>query len=333
MPVNTSEYAEKAPGKGKREVMLPDEPLFSQWTTCSREEIQRWVLSWPEATVLGWPYNGTRRWYMLRRREGLIREGYLRTLVRRQAEHHRLVFEHGVQVILAPSFGNETLKRGAEYTRAALKGLTLLAEDDLYQAMVASGVRIGFYGDYRGVLDTTEYRPVLQILDDLAERSAGGGGPLLLFGLFADDPHPELARLSVEFARRTGYPPSREQLIEEYYGHQVPDLSLYIGFERPEMFDVPLVATGLENLYFTLNPSPDLSETQLREILYDHFVTRRQPLPDYESLGEEALQQLAHQHEAHRETTVGTGELDRQSGLWRPRLHVPGLRGPKGDTL
>jgi len=41
------------------------------------------------------------------------------------------------------------------------------------------------------------------------------------------------------------------------------------------MFDVPLLATGLEHLYATLNPSPDLTERQLREILYDQLVTRR----------------------------------------------------------
>ena len=308
--------------------MLEGEPSFSRWLGCDREEIRHWVLSQRETTVLGWPYNGTRRWYLLQQREERTGEGgYLKTLVRRQAEHHRLLFEHGVRVILAPSFGAETLKRGESYTSAALRGLVMLAEDDLYQQMISSGTRIGFYGDYRSVLDTPEYRPVLQTLDELAQSSASGEGPLLLFGLFADAPHPTLARLSVEFAEREGHPPSREQLILLYYGYPVPDLSLYIGFERPEMFDVPLVASGLENLYFTLTPSPDLSERQLREILYDHFVTRRQPPPSYEDLSEEALQRLARYQEARQGITVGVGEYDRQTGLWRPLLYPESAGG------
>jgi hypothetical protein len=48
----------------------------------------------------------------------------------------------------------------------------------------------------------------------------------------------------------------------------VPELSPYVEFAQPEMFDVPLLTTGLEHLYVTLNPSPDLTERQLREILY-----------------------------------------------------------------
>lgn len=306
-----------------RAVAREDAPLFSRWLGWDRDELKRWVLSREEATVLGWPYNGTRRWYLLHEKNHRTEGGYLQTLVRRQAEHHRLVFDHGVQVILAPSFGSETLKRGESYTRLALQGLVLLARDEVYQQMVASGTRIGFYGDYRKVLDTPEYLPVLKTLDELAQRSAGGDGPLLLFGLFADDPHPTLARLSVEFAELEGNPPSRKQLIEAYYGYSVPDLSLYIGFERPEMFDVPLVTTGLENLYFTLTPSPDLTEHQLREILYDHFVTREQPPPDYEELSEEALQRLARYHESCQGLTVGVGEYDDETGLWRPILYPP----------
>jgi adenosine tuberculosinyltransferase len=47
-------------------------------------------------------------------------------------------------------------------------------------------------------------------------------------------------------------------LIDAYYGVPVPDRSLYVGFAQPEMYDVPLLTTGLEHLYATLNPSPDL---------------------------------------------------------------------------
>ena len=85
--------------------------------------------------------------------------------------------------------------------------------------------------------------------------------------------------MSVEFATRRGRPPDRRELIEAYYGLDVPDLSFYLGFAQPALFDVPLVATGQEDLYATLTPSPDLTEAQLREILYDHLVTRRTPDP------------------------------------------------------
>jgi hypothetical protein len=154
----------------------------------------------------------------------------------------------------------------------------------------------------------------------LTEATASGEGPLLLIGLFADDPYPTIARLSVEFAEREGRPPGRAELIEAYYGLPVPDLSLYVGFAQPEMFDVPLLATGLEHLDTTLNPFPDLTERQLREILYDHLVTRRAAPVDYDDLSPEAQLGLAEYAERRKGSTLGIGRIDPLTGLWRPLL-------------
>ena len=100
----------------------------------------------------------------------------------------------------------------------------------------------------------------------------------------------------------------------------MPDLSLYVGFAKPEMFDVPLLTNGLEDLYATLNPSPDLTERQLREILYDHLVTRRAAPVDYDALSPEAQLELAEYNERCKGDTLGIGRIDVLTGLWRPLL-------------
>jgi hypothetical protein len=61
-----------------------------------------------------------------------------------------------------------------------------------------------------------------------------------------------------------------KDLIEAYCGVPVPDLSLFVGFAQPEMYDVRPLTTGLEHLYSTLDPPPEHSERQLREIRHDH---------------------------------------------------------------
>ena len=71
-------------------------------------------------------------------------EDYPGILIRRQAELHRLIFAHGVSVILAPSFGTETLKRGEAYARYALGGLARLPDDEVYLTLIDSGARIRF---------------------------------------------------------------------------------------------------------------------------------------------------------------------------------------------
>lgn len=290
------------------------------WLNCPTEEVARRVSGQPEPVVMGWPYNGTRRWYAGYRKSNPDAGDYLTVLIRRQAEHHRMVFDHGVSVLLAPSFGAETLKRGDSYTRYALGGLLQLAEDEVYRQMFDSGVRIRFYGDYEEALSDSHYRPVLKELEDLTRTTAAGDGPLLMIGLFADDHYPKVARISVEFAGRVGRPPDRRELVEAYYGVPVPDLSLYVGFAQPEMFDVPLITTGLEHLYVTLAPSPTFTERQLREILYDHLFARRHTAVDYDDLSPEAERELSTYSEAHVGKTFGVGRVDPASGMWRPVL-------------
>jgi hypothetical protein len=272
---------------------------------------------------MGWPFNGTRRWYLIHRRENPEANDYLTTIIRRQAELHRMVFVHGVGVIVAPGFGTELLTRGSAYTHYILGGLLQLAEDAVYQEMFATGLQIRFYGDYEEVLNTPSLRPLLQACAQLTAATESNEGPLLLIGLFADTPHQTLARLSVEFAKREGYPPNRQQLIEAYYGLAVPDLDLYLGFAQPSLFDVPLLTTGEEDLYVTLAPSPSLTEKQLREILYDHLVTRPTAEISYESLSHEAQEALAEYNKRYSGATLGIGRIDPLTGIWNPILPYP----------
>jgi hypothetical protein len=236
--------------------------------------------------------------------------GYLRTLAGRQAELHRMVFANGVGVLLVPLFGTELLKRGEVYKKYVLGGLSGLSEDETYRRMFDEGLRVRFYGDYEETLDTPSLRPVLRACEALMDATASGDGPLLLIGLVGEEPYPTISRLSVEFAREHGRPPDRGELIKRYYGVPLPDLSLYLGFIQPQLFDVPLLATGREDLYFTLNPSPGLTEPQLRGILYDHLVTRRAPEVNYGELSDEAQEALVRYDERFSGVTLGIGRID-----------------------
>ena len=293
-------------------------PQLSEWLRWPTERVARWIAAGSQPVVMGWPFNGTRRWYLAYRRQNRNARDYLTTLTRRQAKLHRMIFAHGIDTILTPLFGRELLGRGSAYTQYVLSGLSQLADDEVYQEMFAAGVRIRFYGDYEEMLDAPVFRPTLEACKSLAAATASGNGPTLLIGLFADSPHATLARLSVEFAQRWGRPPERRELIEAYYGLAVPDLSLYLGFAQPALFDIPLLATGQEDLYVTLNPSPSLTEKQLREILYDHLVTRRMPEVDYDELSDEAQDALAEYYKLCSGVTMGIGRIDPLTGLWKP---------------
>jgi tuberculosinol/isotuberculosinol synthase len=305
-------------------------PQLSEWLRWPTERVARWITAGFQPVVMGWPFNGTRRWYLAYRRQDLNARDYLTTLTRRQAELNRMIFAHGIDTILTPLFGSKLLGRGSAYTQYVFSGLSQLADDEVYQEMFAAGVRIRFYGDYEEMLDAPIFRPTLEACASLAAATASGNGPTLLIGLFADSPHATLARLSVEFAQRWGRPPDRRELIEAYYGLAVPDLSIYLGFAQPVLFDIPLLATGQEDLYVTLNPSPSLTEKQLREILYDHLVTRRVPEVDYDKLPDEAQDALAEYYKRCSGVTMGIGLIDPLTGVWKPLPLVP-TGGRQGD--
>jgi len=100
----------------------------------------------------------------------------------------------------------------------------------------------------------------------------------------------------------------------------VQPVNIFIGFDRFSAFDMPLVATGNEDLYFTVSPSPYLSERQLRRILYDHLYTRRAAEPDYESLSKEAVEHMRAFYQINQDLTQGVGIL--RDGFWYPLPQV-----------
>src|SRR5919112_4558000 len=110
---------------------------------------------------MGWPFNGTRRWYLLHRGRHPNTDDYVVTLIRRQAELHRLIFAHGISVIMAPGFGSELLARGTDYTRLVLGGLLRLVEDPVYQGVFSSRTRIPLFRGFEEVVGTPALLPVL----------------------------------------------------------------------------------------------------------------------------------------------------------------------------
>ncbi len=139
----------------------------------------------------------------------------------------------------------------------------------------------------------------------------------LFFGVFADESVETVARLSVEHYLAQGVIPDKQALVRKYYGEDVPPVSLFIGFDKFSAFDMPLLSTGAEDLYFSVSPTPYMTERQLRTILYDHLYLRCAPEPDYTKLSAEQLDWLRDFYRRNQDTVLGAGRL--QFGLWLPQ--------------
>lgn len=271
--------------------------------------------------VCVFPINGTRRWFLLEHAgdiQGDFFQAYMDTLIDNHVNLCSMLFGHGIETVLAPVFGHELMYRGDEYTqRVGVDGLVHAANDRRYREFFEHyNVKVRFYGDYRDVLQGTPYEHVLQGMYEVMEATKHHTACRLYFGVFADNLTEIISRLSVEHYLAEGSIPDKHTLIRKYYGEDLPSVSIFIGFDQFSAFDMPLLSTGDEDLYFSVSPSPYMTQHQLRAILYDHLYTRTAPAPDYTELSEAELDELRDYYRKNKDRALGVGKL--KCNLWVP---------------
>lgn len=295
-------------------------PTLEAFLQLPTQEIAR-ALRGSGGRVICFPINGTRRWFALEhgdQTDGNYVAEYMRVSGLRHIAIYKMLFEHGLDTILAPMFGSELLNRGEEYVeRIGMEGLTHLATNPDFLAFYHEyGVRVRFYGDYHRRLANTPLAYLAEVFDRLAEHTRRHDRLRLFYGVFANDPAEQVAAIGAHYFQQNGRPPGREDIVAAYYGELVAPVDLFVGFDKFSAFDYPLLNLGSEDLYFTAAPSLYLTEGQLRTILFDHLYTRRVPEPDYETLMPEQRSQIQSYYADHREKTLGVGLL--RGGMWHP---------------
>jgi tuberculosinol/isotuberculosinol synthase len=271
--------------------------------------------------VCVFPMNGTRRWFVLEHAEKIKDDffgAYVNAIIQNQIELFARLFDHGIDTLLSPIFGRELLNRGDEYTRrVGIDGLARMATDkDYLEFFEQYKVKVRFYGDYRELLTGTPYEYALKSMYQVMEATRHNAGPHLFFGVFADLVTETIARLSVEHYLAEGSVPDKQTLIRKYYGEDLPRVSMFIGFDKFSVFDMPLLTTGEEDLYFSLSPSPYMTQYQIRAILYDHIYVRPTPEPDYTKLTGDELSWLREYYHKNKDYAFGVGKL--KFNLWIP---------------
>lgn len=293
---------------------------FKQFLEMPTQEVAALVKATGQKVVV-FPVNGTRRWFMLEHGDEIgddFFSAYMDASIKNHVHLCSMLFDHGIQTILSPVFGRELMHRGDEYTqRVGMDGLVRTATDKNYLSFFEEyDVNVRFYGDYRDVLTGTKFEEVLGALYEVMDTTKNNAGFNLFFGVFADEVTDTISRLAVEHYLAHGVIPDKSALIRKYYGKDLSPVNIFIGFDRFSVFDMPLLATGEEDLYFSVSPSPYMTQHQLRAILYDHIYIRRTPEPDYTKLGNEELDWLRDYYRNNKDHAFGVGKL--KFNLWFP---------------
>lgn len=272
------------------------------------------------------PINGTRRWFTLEYTSSdyeTIESGYLEMAAKGYVNLFRLFFDHGIESMLVPSFGPDLIERGEEYMQLAAEGFNQLTIHPLFLNFYENyDVRVRFYGDYCKYLVDTPYAYLIDQFDALTQKTLKKGRHCLYFGLFANDASEAVAQIAIQFYQKNNRPPTRREIIEAYYGEYISQVDIFIGFDKFSAFDMPLVAVGNEDLYFTVSPTLYMTQTQLRTILYDHIYARR-GLDDYTEMDNENWNRMRAYYQANHERTLGVGT--NVGGIWYPTPQVQPL--------
>jgi tuberculosinol/isotuberculosinol synthase len=286
---------------------------FHEFLDLPTEEIAELVrASGPQVCVF--PINGTRRWYLLESGDDV---NYLKMTADQNIKVYKMIFDYGIQTLLAPVFGSDLIARGLEYTEMAVEGLTWLATAPIFLDFYREyGVRVRFYGDYRKQLAATPYADLPDMFDRITLQTKDNTRHLLCFGVFANSAIETVAEFSARHYREYGTAPNERQIIEMYYGEYIGPVSLFIGFDKFWVFDMPLLATENTDIYFTVNPSLYLNDQQLRSILFDHLYSRWLPEPDYETLPTQAKNRMKAFYSTNADHVLGVGVLS--DGIWYP---------------
>lgn len=288
------------------------------------EEVARLVReAGPKVCVF--PINGTRRWLILEYPEAVAEdfvEAYLNIAGRRHVELYQLFFDHGIDTLLTPVFGPDILARGEGYSDLIRDGLSWFARgQDFLDFYDAYDVRVRVYGDYRRYLEPTPYAEVIDDFKAVEQRTASHSRRRLFFGVCAHDAAETVAEIGVRFHQTYGRLPNKREIIEAYYGEYVAPVDFFIGFDKFAAFDMPLVATGNEDLYFTVAPSLYLHARQLRTILFDHIYARPKGENTYTEMTEADWAAMRDFYHANVGNTSGIG-MRHKMGIWYPLPQV-----------
>jgi len=270
------------------------------------------------------PFNGTRRWFLLE--YGLnsdedAAQKYLDLTVQGYIDTYKLVFDYGMDKIVAPVFGGEIFNRGEKYMREIGVGMSLLATHPAFlQFYEEYGIRVYFYGDYRNQLSNTPYAYIIDMFDEVTRKTAHHTERRLFYGICGDDATVTIAEMAIQHHQKTAKIPTRKELIEMYYGEYIEKADIFIGFEKFNVFDYPMLGWGEESLYFMVAPSFYMNDRLLRNILYDYLYLRPVQDPDYFTMPEKDFEEMRKFYETNRDVAFGIGEI--RGGIWYTKSNV-----------
>jgi tuberculosinol/isotuberculosinol synthase len=286
---------------------------LAQWMALPAEDISGVVL--PKRLAVLVSLDGTRRFANMR--DPSSREDWARYSQLGKEAMVSLVdtlFALGVQTILITALWPSNFTRGNEYAKVVLGPLGLAGVTDATWRVVYDrwGARARLSGTWR------EAEPwMVEEMEKVAAQYVAAtpeGDRLVLWEADAGD----ILEATLKLAAQVGH--SRGAILAAQYPEGPERIHIAIKSGRLSTLDriVSPVMLDKTDLYLVSNLTLELTEDQLRAILYDHLFLRHAAPEDNMSYSDQYLAAYRRWHDARPPRVVGLGELD-PGGYWSIR--------------
>lgn len=256
--------------------------------------------------------NGTRRVYMTEHFDAPPTDNSyladcLENILIQMARILKMLAEHGIYRVFLPAYSQFQDERDPEARKYLIKGLqSLVYYPALQDAYTNANYSVHFYGDTRNlpsdvtglVLDPPDFTATPR--HHVYYGIEGGN-------IQQGYAHNYILELAFQFGMEHGRAPSWEEMLELYYGDRtLKPLDILVAFNRIyDRVGIPPLLNGRDRIYATVVSPINLTETQLRRILYDFAFTNQDTGRDYMHIHPDEFQRLKAFYAANAETVIG----------------------------
>jgi len=294
------------------------------WLTLPRQELAAVVQKHHLAVKVA--VDGSTRHYLLRHpsAEGKIQdvENYFQDGLVSWMRLVDLLFSCGIHTLVMLAMWPPDLERREDHLRRIVGASHRLLLSELALSTFRRwGVRARLFGNYDISPVLAGVREELFGLARELEAATPSGDGLALWGFSAGTGLDEVIARSVELSKRLGRVPTTDEVRVACFPNGPEHVDIFIGggWLRVGNIDLPVVLNaGTTDIYSLSHLPLDLTEHEVRLILYDHLFLRHMSSPtDDLKYTPEVLEPLRTYYADHAECVLGLGQVVGQ-GFWYP---------------
>ena len=191
----------------------------------------------------------------------------------------KVLFDHGLPKLMVPILSRSVLGRGSDYRlHTVMEGLRLLFSSEEWLAFYDQyDIRVRVYGETE-LLAQSECSEALTWIESASQRTSSHNARRLFFAI-GESPRlgAGIAEAGIALFRELGRSPTEQELIEAYYGEDLPTADFYIMSSKLSgMGALPrfLVDGDTEAYFLPCAGAMGLHADTYRVILYDLLFER-----------------------------------------------------------